>query len=68
MSNIFTEKISHYNTRKPFDFEIPFSNTVKFGAESLKYLGPKIWNLVPEQIKMTTTLPLFKGVVPRKIT
>ena len=32
-------------------FETPFVRTVYNRTESVSYLGPKIWDIVPEQYK-----------------
>ena len=33
--------------------------TVLYGTETLSYLGPKIWNLVPSDIRDCATEPIF---------
>ena len=33
--------------------------TVAWGTESLGYLGPKIWNIIPDNLKSLKSLPLF---------
>ena len=37
--------------------------TVNYGLESLRCLGPKIWNLVPSDIKNATSVPNFKTMI-----
>ena len=50
--DIFTYRInSHYNLRHINHFETPFVRTVYNGMESVSYLGPKIWDIVPEEYK-----------------
>ena len=34
-----------------------------YGLESTRYLGPKIWKLVPNELKKLTSLELFKKKV-----
>ena len=34
--------------------------SVHYGLETLRSLGPKIWNILPESIKSSATLSLFK--------
>ena len=46
--------------RNKKEFINPSISTVHFGENSLKYLGPKIWNLIPEEIKYVDTLEQFK--------
>lgn len=33
------------------DFGIPRFNTVTFGKHSLRYMGPKIWAIVPRNVR-----------------
>ena len=49
------------NTRSKSTFyssDVP--KTTKFGIETLRYLGPKIWNLVPREIKSAASVEIFK--------
>ena len=34
--------------------------SVRFGTETLRALGPKIWNIIPSDIKNSASLPIFK--------
>ena len=36
-------------------------------TESLSFLGPKIWNLVPEEIKTSETVDIFKNKIKKWI-
>ena len=47
-----------YNEKS--NYMIPETKTVSFGLESIRYLGPKIWMLVPDELKKSSTLELFK--------
>ena len=42
---------SAYNLRESKDFITPRRNTVYCGEESLRNIGPKIWNLLPSDIR-----------------
>jgi len=59
MKEVFVLKANcRYNTR-----EIFVTNNIRtehYGKESLSYLGPKIWSIIPEDIKMLTSLKSFK--------
>ena len=59
MKDIFVLKDNcKYNTR-----EIFVTNNIRtehYGKESLSYLGPKIWRLIPNDIKAITSLKMFK--------
>ena len=59
--DIFTQRINnHYNLRHINHFETPFVRTVYNGTESVSYLGPKIWDIVPEEYKTLNSLNSFK--------
>ena len=38
---------SQYNIRRWSDFNPPIARTVNYGTESIRYLGPKIWESIP---------------------
>ena len=40
-------------------------NSVWHGTESLSYLGPKIWDLVPNETKASESLNAFKFKIER---
>ena len=40
-----------YNLRSWSDFTLPIVRTVNYGIESRRYLGPKIWESIPSNIK-----------------
>ena len=40
-----------YELRQRPQFQIPSFHSVFSGTESLKFLGPKIWALVPNEMK-----------------
>ena len=50
VSDTFTETTEEYNFRQKRDFRIPSVNTVYHRFESISYLGPKIWEIVPVKI------------------
>ena len=45
-----------YNLRQTSQFHIPPVRTVFSGTDSIKYLGPKIWELIPDEIKELESL------------
>ena len=59
MKDIFVLKENCiYNSR-----EIFVTNNIRtehYGKESLSYLGPKIWSIIPNDIKTSTSLNIFK--------
>ena len=41
------------------------SRTVRYGTETMSFLSPKLWSLIPQNIKDSSSLPCFKK--PQKI-
>ena len=39
-----------YELRQRSQFQIPWVHSVFSGTESLKFLGPKVWGLVPDEM------------------
>ena len=64
MKNVF-----HFDTNIPYNFrsrsELYSKNpkTIKYGAETISYLAPKIWSLVPNVIKSRKSLDVFKSKI-----
>ena len=64
MKNVF-----HLNTNIPYNLrsrrELDCRNpkTVKYGTETISYLVPKIWPLVPNAIKRSKSLDVFKSKI-----
>ena len=52
-----------YNLRQRSQFHIPPVRTVFSGTESIKYLGLKIWELIPDEMKELESLWEFKRVI-----
>ena len=51
---------SHITLRKKSDFEIPRIKTERYGNNSLRYLGPPVWNIIPTEITSIKKLSMFK--------
>ena len=60
ISDIFPRSYSTYNLRLNSDFRKPVVNTVMWGSETLRNIGPKIWELLPLNIKESPSLKSFK--------
>ena len=66
MKDSVTESRITYNTRsgkshkwslemyQKTNFELPAIKTVFYILESVRYLGPKVWKLVPDELKEIT--------------
>ena len=57
---IFVSKISLHNLRRNNTFERPQVPSVYLGTESLSFLGPEIWDIVPLELKQLENLETFK--------
>ena len=73
MSEIFRKRNLPINSvanglRNPSEF-YNFSNpkTVHYGTETLGVLGPKIWNILPNHIKNSSSLEVFKRTIKKWI-
>ena len=62
MKNVF-----HFNTNIPYNLRSRSKlysrnpKTVKYGTGTISYLAPKIWSLVPNAIKGSKSLDVFKS-------
>ena len=56
----FVSKTSSNNLRRNDIFEKRQVHSVYHGTESLSFLGPKIWDLVPVKLKQSESLDSFK--------
>ena len=66
--NVFTtihEK--HCNLRNYNGFRLPFARTVYHGTESISYLEPKIWDIVPIELKNAQSLNNLKKSIRKWI-
>ena len=62
MKEIFSLKESpRYDSRFPFNSNN--IHTEKYGKETLTFLGPKIWSLVPNEIKKSKSILEFKKLI-----
>ena len=63
-SPIFSELLRQrdicYDLRSKSNFAVPNIKSVFHGSESISYLGPKIWDIVPLELKELTSLNAFK--------
>ena len=67
-ANVFTRiPENHYNLRKYICFRLPFARTVYHGIESISYLGPKIWDIVPIELKNAQSLNVSKKSIRKWI-
>ena len=55
VQQLFTPKTHGKN-----DWVLPKARTVNNGLETIRYRGPKTWELVPEEIKNSKSFSVFK--------
>ena len=63
IQNIFRTTEPAYSLRRDTIFESRRIQTQRYGIESLTYLGPKIWSQVPNEIKESASLAVFKNKI-----
>ena len=65
MNEIFELRKTNRAVRNQYklNLEVPIINQVTFGAKSIRYLGPKIWNSLPFHIKSSESLTTFKRII-----
>ena len=62
MNEIFRFSLnSIYSLRSGIQLKKPNINTFQFESESTVYLGAKIWELIPENIKSSESVGIFKS-------
>ena len=69
MNNIFCQnsELNVNRTRSQNDFFRPQANSVHYGHDSLRYFGPRIWEIIPSEIKQCTNLSEFKCKIKKWI-
>ena len=63
MSDIFIPKDTYYHLRSGKSIVYNSSRTNTYGINSISHLAPKIWTMIPNNIKSTTTLATFKRLI-----
>ena len=60
-SDLFNQReISPNNLRRHPEFRVPLTRTVYHGSESISYLSPNIWDILPASFKEEVSLNSFK--------
>ena len=66
VSNIFTRKNCHpYNLRLNSQFSRPLVRSVFHGTQSISYLGPVIWDILPDSYKNLPNFSVFKNRIKK---
>ena len=65
LKSLFPRRIVPYNLRNKNPFEPTNICTVYHGTETISYRGPKTWEIVPDEIKSSKTLAVFKAKIKK---
>ena len=66
VSNIFTQKNCHpYNLRLNSQFSRPLVRSVFHGTQSISYLCPVIWDILPDSYKNLLNFSVFKNRIKK---
>ena len=60
VKSIFPLSTNPYNLRNKPSYEVENIHTSRYGSETVSYLRPKTWAMVPEHIKNSVSLKEFK--------
>ena len=66
MNPEYMKEIFHkttFTTHRPLNLQVNENHTTKYGNISLRYLGPHIWNSLPNLIKKETDYTKFKEFI-----
>ena len=63
MQDNFETKSNYYNTRNVPAFSSRNIKTVRYELKTISYMAPKIWDLVPKEMKQVPTLNEFKAKI-----
>ena len=60
---LFHNRTLNYELWHPSQLRIPRIESVYNGSESITYLGPKIWNMVPSELQEMLSISSFKKAI-----
>ena len=63
IQDLYKPKITTHNLRAQNNLHIPRVNSTTYGLHSSSYLGAKIWNELPQNIKSAVNLSSFRKLV-----
>ena len=63
MQDIFETKSNYYNTLNAPVFSSRNIQTVGYELQTISNMAPKIWDLIPKEMKQVTTLNEFKAKI-----
>ena len=63
MKDIFIEKHSTYGLRSCHNLLLPHACTTCYGLETISFLGSRLWQPLPNDMKQSDTLSSFKRII-----
>ena len=60
IQGMFKNHINHHNLRSNRCWEISKVRSVNYGTETMRYRGPKLWEMLPPNLKESKSLEEFK--------
>ena len=60
MLDLFKEITHPYSLRNGLICGSHEIKTVRYGTETITYLGPKIWSIIPDKIRESASLKTFR--------
>ena len=67
MNEIFVERNNNYSLRGNNNLTRRRVNLVRYGTETVSFLAPKIWVILPKDIKDSESLDIFKRKIKKWI-
>ena len=61
--DFFPLRSVEYNLRTQTDFIKPSTNTTRYGLKSLNFFASKMWDMIPDEIKSSSTVEIFKNKI-----
>jgi hypothetical protein len=62
LENLITLKLNKYKLRSGnFSLELPSMSSTNYGLHSFTFLAPKLWNAIPENVRLSKNLAIFKN-------
>ena len=70
MKQIFQLRETNRTVRNQYklNLSVPKVNQVSYGEKSLRFYGPKIWNLLPLHVKTSENVKTFKDIIVVHVT
>lgn len=63
MKELFKKSNHRTSERLKHNIDVPKYNQIRFGKNSLRVLGPMLWNSLPNEARSTNSLPKFKKFI-----